>query len=171
MKKILVIFLIPVLILQAQFKEEADKLPSVQGSISNGQPTELFLGFLNMENFSMNHSVGMSYSSWGGNGVMLGTYTNSMFYKISEDLNIEVDASLVTSPYSTFGESYSKEISGIYLSRAQLNYRLSEKSSISIQYFNPAGGNYPYNYLGYSGYRYGYFSPFHETLPTGIDRN
>lgn len=147
-------------------------MPTIQSTISNGQPSGLFLGFLNLENFSMNHSVGMSYSSWGSNGVMLGTYTNSMFYKISENLNLEIDASLVTSPYSTFGDQFSKDISGLYLSRAQLNYKISDDSFLSIQYTNPvSGGYYPYRYSGFNRYPFGSFSSSHDSFPVGIDRN
>ncbi len=157
---ILTFILIPLLLTNAQFREQTEKPIDIKGSITNNQPSSSFLHFLDSENFQMHHSVGMSYSSFGGNGVMLGTYTNSMYFKILDNLDIRVDASLVTSPYSTFGEKFSKDISGIYISRAEINYRPTKDSKITIQYFNPVGGFYPYGAYGYSRF----YDPFNEGM-------
>ncbi len=92
---------------------------------------------------------------------MLGTYTSSMFYKISDNLNISVDASLVTTPYNSFGENFSKSINGIYISSAQINYKLSKSTRITLQYFNPVGAGFsPY---GYWGNRY-YYNDFNNSF-------
>ncbi len=144
----------------AQFREQTEKPVDIKGKIINNQPSSSFLHFLDSENFQMHHSVGMSYSSFGKNGVMLGTYTNSMFFKILDNLDVRIDASFVTSPYSTFGEKFSKDISGIYISRAELNYRPTENSKITIQFYNPIGEFYPYGNYGYSKY----FDPFDEEI-------
>jgi hypothetical protein len=131
-----------------QFREELNKPKDVKSGIINNNPSSFLLGFINPANFTMNHSFSMSYSSFGSNGIALGVYTNSIGYKFNDKLNIQIDASIVNSPYSTFGSDYSQQINGIYLSRAQLNYKPSENTSITIQY-----RQLPYNY----NYRY---SPF-----------
>ncbi len=125
----------------SQFKDK-DITPPVLDGITNYSPSGLFANFLNPNNFKMNHSVGMSYSTFGRSGVALSTYTNSMAFRLTENLNIEVDASLVASPYSSFGQDHQNEINGIYLTRAQLNYKISENSNLMIQYINPAPGMY-----------------------------
>jgi len=75
-----------------------------------------------------------------------------MSYSFNKDLYIEADVSLVTSPYSSFGTEHAKSLNGVYLSRAQLNYRPVDNMNITIQY---NGG--PFNY--YSPYN-NYYSPF-----------
>ena len=117
--------------------------------ITNYSPSGFLTNFLNPNNFKMNHSVNMSYSAFGNNGIALSTYTNSMAFRLSENLNLEIDASAVASPYSSFGEQHQKSINGIYLTRAQLNYKISNNSHLTIQYLNPPPGSY-YNYNYYN---------------------
>ncbi len=150
-KLILILLFISVGVSFGQFREEFEKPKDIKGGLINDNPSSLMLGFFNPQNFSMNHSFNLSYSAFSGHGVSLGVYTNRMMYKFSEDFDIQVDASLVTSPYNTFGDSFTDQISGIYLSRAQLNYRPSENTNISIQYRQiPNGYGNPY---GYSNFR------------------
>ena len=141
-------------ILFGQFKEDLNKKVDIrQGIISQQPSTSLFNSFFNPNNFNMSHSVSMSYTAFGSQGVALGVYTNSMSYQFNENLNVEVDASLVNSPYSSFGNQFNDQINGIYLSRAQINYKPSENTFLSIQYLNG-----PINYSPYSYYNRGFFS-------------
>ncbi len=133
----------------AQFKDKDVSVPVMNG-ITNYSPSSFLTNFFNPNNFQMNHSVNMSYSAFGNNGIALSTYTNSMMYKFSENLNLELDASAVFSPYSSFGEEHQNSINGIYLTRAQLNYKISDKSSITIQYFRPPPGTYYNSFYNYS---------------------
>ena len=125
----------------SQFKDK-DLSPTIMDGITNYSPSGFISNFLNPNNFKMSHSVNMSYSAFGGNGVALSTYTNSMAFRLTENMNLEVDASLVASPYSSFGVEHQKSINGIYLTRAQLNYKISEKSHLTIQYLNLPPGSY-----------------------------
>lgn len=164
MKKILFIVLISAGLLQAQFKDELDKPVDTKGGITNYTPSNFLLGFINPQNFQMNHSVSMSYTSFGNQGVALGVYTNNMSYQFSDNLNIEADVSFVNSPYSSFGDEHAKQLNGIYLSRAQLNYRPSDNTFITLQYNHlPTGYGYgrlsPFNSYRYSPF---YSSPFHR---------
>jgi len=95
----------------------------------------------------------LSYSSFGSNGVALGVYTNSMQYQFSDKLNVQLDASLVHSPYSTLGKNFQNNINGIYIDRAQLNYAPWDNVNVVLQY-----RQLPYNY--YSGFGYYDSSPF-----------
>lgn len=140
-KHIVLILLIITSISYSQFKDK-DITPTIFDGITNYSPSGFLSNFLNPDNFQMNHSVGLSYSTFGGSGVALSTYTNSMAFRLTENLNVEVDASLVASPYSSFGQAHQNEINGIYLTRAQLNYKISENSNLMIQYIKPAPGMY-----------------------------
>lgn len=154
LKKIIFISLVLTSLSLSQFKDE-DLSPPVMNGITNYSPSGFLFSFLNPNNFEMSHSVNMSYSAFGGNGIALSTYTNSMMFHFTENLNLEIDASAVASPYSSFGEEHQKSIGGIYLTRAQLNYKISDNANITIQYYNPPPGTYYNNFYN--------FSPFSRT--------
>ncbi len=136
----------------AQFKDGDKNSTTIRETITNYSPSGFFTSFFNPNKLAMKHSIDMSYSAFGGNGVAVSTYTNSMFFKFNDNLNIEVDASLVTSPYSSFGNEHQKSINGIYLTRAQLNYKMSENSNLMIQYYSMPQGTYHNSY----------YSPFYQ---------
>lgn len=137
----------------AQFRDQLSNQPSVQNSLVHSDESNLLLGFFNPANFSMRQSVSMSYMSFGNQGLALGTYTNSMSYKISDPLTLSADVSLLNSPYSSLGSKFSQGLNGIYLTRADLNYHPSNNFQIDLQfnqnplyrYYNP----YYYNPWGW----------------------
>jgi hypothetical protein len=96
----------------------------------------------------------MSYSSFAGQGVSMTSYTNSMFYKLLTNMNLQVDVSMMYSPYSTLGEQFQKDISGIYISNAAINYYPWKNFSVHLQY-----RSMPFGY-GYYNPFYGYGSPY-----------
>jgi len=149
LKKIVYISLILSSISLSQFKDK-DLAPVVSNGITNYSTSGFFTNFFNPNNFRMNHSVSMSYSSFGGSGVILNSYTNSMAYRFRENLNVEVDASVVASPYSSLGKEHQNSINGIYLSRVQLNYSPIKDMYLTIQYLNLPPGSY-YNRSSYWG--------------------
>jgi hypothetical protein len=137
----------------AQFKDQLENRPKIFDGMIKNTTSGLFLGFINPENFHMQHSFSMSYSASGSNGLALGVYTNSMSYKFNDKLNVQLDASLVNSPYSSFGKNFANQINGIYISKAALNYSPFKNFHIDVQYSqNPFGYYYsPYGYSGFSG--------------------
>ncbi|MFZ2323149.1 MAG: hypothetical protein WAV89_05560 [Ignavibacteriaceae bacterium] len=146
---LIALFLVSVSV-NAQFKDQGLTQESPSDGIIN-KSSGSFLGFINPENFSMHHSFGLSYSTFAGQGVSLATYTNSMMYKFSDNMNVQLDASFITSPYSSLGKDFQNSLQGIYISKAAFNYKPWDDVSISVQY-----RSYP-NYL-YSPYnRYGNF--------------
>lgn len=153
MKKYLLMFIILIVsIAEAQFKEPVFPNENPKNGITDNSSGALF-GFLNSDNFVMHHSIGVSYSTIGGYGTSLATYTNSMFYKFSDKMNVQLDASFVTSPYSSFGKDFQNSLQGIYISKAAFNYKPWTDFSISIQYRNMPNYYYsPFNrYGGYYG--------------------
>lgn len=147
--------------INAQFKDPGFTTESPQNGITNNSSGSL-LGFLNTNNFSMHHSFGISYLSTGGQGLSLASYTNSMMYKFSDKMNVQLDASFITSPYSSLGKDFQNSLQGIYISKAAFNYKPWDDVYISVQYRSYPNYFYnPYNrygsfgssfYGGYNGY-------------------
>jgi hypothetical protein len=151
MKKIVFLFIIGFSIAGlAQFKDSGLENPGVKDGIVDHSSSSSLFGFMNSENFQMKHSYEMSYSAFGGEGFALGVYTNSMFYRLMPNLNVQTDISVVNSPYSTLGKNFQNNFNGIYLSRAAINYQPFKDVSISLQYRNLPGGYNPYMYHGLS---------------------
>ncbi len=151
MKKSLLIILFGLtLSLQAQFRDELNKPADIKSGILNDNSSSLF-GFINPDNFKMSHTFEASFQSFGGFGnLALTTYTNSMFYKFNDQLNIQADISLVNSPFNSFSKEFSNQLNGLYLSRAQINYKPSENTSIILQFRSIPGGYYSPYYNDYN---------------------
>jgi len=137
---------------RAQFKADAARDAEPAGSLITQPPSSVMFGWFDPSKFSMHHSMEMSYMSFGGQGMSLGTYTNTMMYQFADNLNARADISMSFSPsssFSSFGGKGSSNFSGIYLRDAQLNYRPWENFQVQLQY-----SQLPYG-------SYGYFSPFY----------
>ncbi len=158
MKKILIIIVLGFsLTALAQYKNSGNDTPKIMdGIVDQSASGGNLFGFLNSNNFHMSQSVDMSYQTFGNQGLALGVYTNSMFFKLGSDLNLQTDISLVNSPYSSMGRDFQNSLNGIYLSRAALNYQPFKDMSISIEYNRLPGGYNPY--FGFGGFNR--FSPW-----------
>lgn len=84
----------------------------------------------------------------------LASYTNSMFYKIADPLDVRLDLSLMGSPFGA--NAYQTDYSKIFISRAELNYKPWENFHIHLQY-----RQLPINMYGYYMPYHWYFSPIH----------
>jgi hypothetical protein len=119
-----------------------------QSMVRPAQSISSFLGLLNPDNFMMRHSISLSYLSLGGAGMSVASYTNSMFYKISDPLNVRVDLTLQGSPFGSSSGFSPGELNKLFISNAELNYHPSNNMSIKLQYNQlPLGlydGYYPY---------------------------
>ncbi len=149
MKKLLVLLVLGFTFTAfAQFKDSGFQQNNIDdGIVAHSSASSLF-GFINPQNFSMKQSYSMSYSTFGGQGMALGVYTNSMAYKFNDKLNVQLEASFVNSPYSTLGKNFQNSINGVYINRAAINYQPWKDFQISVQY-----SNLPYSYYSpYSGY-------------------
>ena len=157
MKKIILFLTVLVLtsnISFSQFKGYDDKGPS---SYNTGTGN-LILGFINPKNFTMNHSFNMSMLNSAYGTVSLTSYINSMNYRVNDRFNVSADVTVQYSPFASsgLGSSYSdalqKNLSGVFLSRASLNYKISDNSFINVEYRN----------LNEADYLGGYFNPFYN---------
>jgi hypothetical protein len=118
----------------AQFKTSIEPRSTVAESILKSDDGGFLFGLFNPNNFSMHHSFSLSYQTFGGQGLSMGMYTNSMAYKFSDDLDVNADISLMASPYNTLGKQYQSSLSGLFLNRAQLNYRPWKNALFQIQF-------------------------------------
>jgi len=152
-KKFLLLFVLISAGIYAQFKNTGNEPTSIKEGIVTDNSNALF-GFLNSDDFIMRHSFSLNYTSFAGQGVSLTSYTNSMFYRLMNNLNVQLDVSVMYSPYSTLGDQFQKDISGIYVSNAAINYYPWNNFSVHLQY-----SAMPYGYGFYNPY-FGYGNPF-----------
>lgn len=120
----------------------------------------------NLFNMTMDQSYSMMFSSFGGQLQNLNMYTNTMHFFFSPKLTGRVDLSILHSPFgnSFMSNGNHKGMDAKFLIRnAELDYQISDKSSISIQFQQlPA---YGYGMGGpWSGgfYRGPFSSPFQD---------
>jgi hypothetical protein len=150
---ILLIVLFSTVGILAQFRDTGIEPKSVKEGIVS-ENSNAFFGFLNSDDFIMRHSFSLEYSAFGGQGMSLTSYTNNMFYRLMNNLNVQLDVSVMYSPYSTLGEQFQKDISGVYISNAAINYHPWDNFSVHLQY-----RSMPFGY-GYYHPFYGYDNPF-----------
>jgi hypothetical protein len=141
-------------ILSAQFKTKMNEEPSVSQSLVRSDDSGLLFGWFDPSKLKMAQSFSMSYQTFGQNGFALGVYTNSLSYQVSEPLSLQMDVSLMHSPYNSIGGDFGKSLSGIYLSRAELNYRPSDNMLFQVQFRQMPAGLY-YGGYGYNGMDWG----------------
>ncbi len=157
MKNVFILLLTFSVLTLAQFKDKEIFKPTVKDAIT-APTSNLIFGLIDPNSFTMNHSFNLSYSMFGSNALALSIYTNSLKYKFTDNLDVQVDASIIQSPYSSFGKNFQNQIGGIYLTRAELNYKPWENFSVSVLYRNlPANFYSPYYYGNYNGFGRGYF--------------
>lgn len=115
-------------------------------------------GIFDPAHFSMHQSVSMSYVSSGFGSMGLSMFTNTFAYRPSSDLYISADVSAVYSPFSTFGSAFQNQMNGIYLTNAQLDWKLSDNTFLRVEYDGGPGAGM---YGGYSPY----YNPFYSASP------
>ena len=119
----------------AQFKSQIENQPSASEYLVRPAPSlSNLMSWFNPDNFHMRQSAGISYSSFGGQGVSLASYTNSMFYRIADPLDVRMDVTLQGSPFGQNNMYQKNSLNGIFLSRAELNYRPWENFLINVRY-------------------------------------
>lgn len=128
----------------AQFKSQAEQESRVSDGLIHQSAPQLLLGWFNPDKFHMRHSFDLSFTSFAGQGVSLGTYTNSMSYEFANNLMARADLSMSYSPYNTLPTLNGKknDLSSIYLSRAQLDYKPWDNVLVQFQYQSLPFGSY-----------------------------
>lgn len=114
------------------------------------------------EFFHMSHSYELSYSSFGGHGLTLGEYTNSMMWRFSTKLAARVDVAVQHAPFGVSGLNNGLPVSQnnlnkIYLKNAEVAYQPMKNL---VMQFSVRQAPNPYGYYlspyGRYGYPYGY---------------
>ncbi|REL29061.1 hypothetical protein DYD21_14450 [Rhodohalobacter sp. SW132] len=145
----------------AQLREDLGGSSEYSGVVSTDhQPSTG--SWMNALNMTMNHSYSMTFSSFGGQMQNINAYTNSMLFDISERMDAQVDVSFLHSP---FGNSYmTNESLGsrIIIDRARLDYQISDRTNISLEFSQRPYQYSPFGYGGYGhhGFHRGNRSPF-----------
>jgi hypothetical protein len=137
MKQALIVGLLLLVVLgtaPAQFKSQTSSSPGVSSSIVRQDDGGLLFGWFDPGKLIMRQSYSLSYMTSGGHNLSLGVYTNSLSYQISDPLSVQFDVSLMHSPYNNLGSKVGSDLTGLYLTRAQLNYRPSENTMLQLQF-------------------------------------
>ena len=138
----------------AQIKSQDEQSPSASQSLVHpATGISSILGLLSSDNFMMRHNFSLSYLSAGGQGISMAAYTNSMFYRIADPLNVRLDLTLQGTPFGQSGLSQGN-VSKLFISRAEVNYKPADHMFLKLQY-----NQIPFNYYPgfYSPYSPGYF--------------
>ena len=101
----------------------------------------------------MSHSYSMNFSSFRGNTQNVNAYTNTLTFNISPRMNGRMDVSFLHSPFGgNLAQGQNSFQNQVVIENAELNYKISDKAFIQIQYRQlPAGYNgYGYDPFGYS---------------------
>lgn len=132
----------------AQFKEQTRIKPNVYEAIVQPKSPRNLLSLFDLNRLTMRHSFSISYINLGGKSIMVNRYTNSLFYRFSDKLNLRADISFVHSPFNSFGKDM--DINGVYLNLLELNYRPSKNLFINLRYRQvPIYWDYHYPYYYY----------------------
>lgn len=126
----------------AQFKSQVQQETQVSlGRLGDSSPFSALFGWFNPDKFSMRHSFDVSYTTVAGRGFSLSTYTNSMRYEFADNLNARADISMSFSPFGSLPMINRSDLNGIYLSRAEVNYKPWENVLMQVQFrqmpYNP----------------------------------
>ncbi len=133
-KGFIYVFLLVVLIPAASFAQlkKDTSLPKFSQILARPS-NDFFFGFLDPSKMNMHHTVSMSYGAFGGQGMMLSSYINTMEYRFSENLMLTTNLGVMTSPYNTFGEDFFLNKPQLF-GGAMLQYRINEDASLMLQF-------------------------------------
>jgi hypothetical protein len=137
MKRILFVMLL-IFVVQSvgftQFKSQPEVRSAVGSTLVRTDAGDLLSGWFDPSRLSFHNSYSLSYVTSGSYGLSLGALTSSIGYQLSDPLSVRFDVSLTHSPYSTLGNNFTNSLTGVHLTRAELNYRPSKNTLIQLQY-------------------------------------
>lgn len=150
MRKLALIAVILALVTGLSYSQFKEIPKETQTKLKSGNG--LILGFINPKNFSLNHSVNLSYQTMGNSSVSLTSYTATLGYKVMDNMNISADITMQYSPYASIGsnnpainKNFQNSFNGINLSRVSLDYKPFKNMFISIDYINNNNSQYLYD--------------------------
>jgi hypothetical protein len=132
--KTVLILLLFTTIAVTQFKSQPEARSSAGEALIRPDDGSLLFGWFDPSRLTIHNSYSISYTTSGGKGYSLGALTSNIGYQLSNSLSAQFDVSLLHSPFNNLGGNFANDISGIYLTRAELNYRPSKNLLFQIQY-------------------------------------
>lgn len=148
------------------------QMPPSQSSVLDpsklGLKTKGFLDhLLDPSRFSMSHSYSLSLFNFGNQSINQGLYLNTMTYRISDPLLMQVAIGFLHQPFGGFQGQGEGQNGKMFVQRAMLQYKPSKNMTLTIDYRSiPSSMVSPYGY----GYGYGYSrfdSRYHSPFQTG----
>jgi hypothetical protein len=118
----------------AQFKSQIDDQSNVSQSMLRPLSTSSFFGLFDLNRLTMRQNISLGYVSGGGTGLSLASYTNSLNYQLADPLNVRMDVTLQGSPFGSYGSNLSTNLNKLFISTAELNYRMSDNMFIQFRY-------------------------------------
>ena len=118
----------------AQFRSQPEARSSAGEALIRPDDGGLLFGWFDPSRLTIHNSYSLSYTTSGGKGYSLGALTSNIGYQFSNALSAQFDVSLLHSPFNNLGGNFANDISGIYLSRAAINYRPSKDLFFQVQY-------------------------------------
>lgn len=117
----------------AQFKEVAPKNPATD--LFRPREATHFSSLIDPSRISMHHAYSFTYFTGAGNDGTLGIYTNTMNYRLSDPLSLNVNLGLAHQPFGTenglIGTDKAKFMHG-----AELVYRPNKNFQLNVGYNN-----------------------------------
>ena len=119
----------------AQLKKPESNI--IKSSSLTDKPKGFLNALLDPSRFSMSHSYSVSMFSVGKQTFNQGLYLNTMNYKFSEPLTMQVRIGFIHQPLGSMGLTNNpnqNQNGRLFLQRARLQYKPSENMSFTIDY-------------------------------------
>lgn len=151
---------------QAQLRETAQNGPVPTQLYGAANAAGDFLGDLfSPEHFRMSHSYEVSATSFGGDAMSMGMYTNTMRWQFNSAWAARMDVSVAN---SFTGNAFGEDRTRVFLRNAEVAYRPSENMQFRLQVQQSPYGRYASPYGAYGAHYNPYRSAFAPMrTPTG----
>jgi len=135
MKRSLILFVILIIPILGMAQTTTHQTSVFKPSKSGLQPRGILDSLLDPSKFSMSHSYSLAYGTYGKQAYNQGLYLNTMNYKFSDPLLMQVRIGFMHQPLGSMSMSNANNMnSKVFLQRAMLQYKPSDKMSITIDY-------------------------------------
>jgi len=132
LRLLVVLFIILPMAGYGQLKKDVSK-PNISNTLNSATYANGLLGFLDPSRLSMQHSFSMSYMSFGGGGMMVNTYMNTLNYTFSDKLFLSTNLGIMNSPYNSFSAKNALNQTQFF-GGAELIYLPTKNSVLSIRF-------------------------------------
>ncbi len=118
----------------AQFRSDLTQPDPPLNTASAMQGGNFFSQLFDPSRFNMHQSFSSTFISGGGQSMGLSMFTNTFAFHPMDDLYVSADVSAVYSPYNSLGSSFANSMNGLYLTNAQIDWKLSDNAFLKVQY-------------------------------------